>query len=88
MHVLSKVEGSQLQGGPVRTMYISDTCFVIVENSVWPGAGSTSEQLLDQVSLPGTKFGASKEPQHTTHTQGTQEHIYTQQQMEKLFRPR
>lgn len=85
--MLSKVEGSQLQGGPVRTEFICDTCFMIVENSVWPGAGRTSEQLLDRVSLPGTKFGASEEPQHTTHTQETQEHVCTQQQMEKLFWP-
>ncbi len=43
-------------------------------------------QQLDRDSLPGTKFGASKEPQHTTHTQDAQRprdthtytHLYTQ----------
>ena len=36
-----------------------------------------SEQQLHRESLPGTKFGASEQPQHTTHTQDAQEHTRT-----------
>ncbi len=36
--------------------------------------GRTSEQQLDRDPLPGTKFGASEEPQHTTHAQDARRH--------------
>lgn len=61
--------------------------------SVPLGAGRTSEQRLERDRR--TKFGASEEPQHTTHTQGAQRHGNThtraykwgeqRQQMENYF---
>ena len=66
----SKIEESQLQGG---LEYVSlPLCFMIICWSVPLGAGRTSEQRLEQDRR--TKFGASEEPQHTTHTQDAQRH--------------
>lgn len=55
----------------------SPLCFMITGASAevfGSVLGRTSEQQLDRDSLPGTKFGASEEPQHTTHTQDARRH--------------